>query len=68
LALLEAAPPAVAAAGELPHVGQIALACTLGYRDLRFAGSWRKDHPRLVGWLDEFAARVPAFAATTVKA
>jgi glutathione S-transferase len=68
LALLEAAPPAAAAAGELPHVGQIALACTLGYRDLRFSGSWRKDHPRLVGWLDEFAARVPAFAATTVKA
>jgi glutathione S-transferase len=67
LALLEAAPPPVAAAGELPHVGQIALACALGYRDLRFAGSWRKDHPRLVGWLDEFAARVPAFAATTIK-
>ena len=68
LSLLEAAPPALPPAGELPHVGQIALACTLGYRDLRFAGSWRKDHPRLVGWLDDFAARVPAFAATTVKA
>jgi glutathione S-transferase len=48
-------------------VGQIALACTLGYRDFRFAGSWRKDHPRLVAWLDDFAARVPAFAATMVK-
>jgi len=68
LALLEAAPPAVAAAGELPHVGQIALACALGYRDLRFAGSWRKNHPRLVGWLDAFARHVPAFAATIVKA
>jgi glutathione S-transferase len=67
LALLEAAPPAHPSAGALPHVGQIALACTLGYRDLRFAGSWRKDHPRLVGWLDDFAAGVPAFAATTVK-
>jgi glutathione S-transferase len=67
LALLEAAPPAPAAVGELPHVGQIALACALGYRDLRFAGSWRKDHPRLVVWLDAFAARVPAFAATTTK-
>ena len=63
----EAAPPAPAAVGELPHVGQIALACALGYRDLRFAGSWRKDHPRLVVWLDAFAARVPAFAATTTK-
>ena len=68
LALLEADPPAQAAAGELPHVGQIALACALGYRDLRFAGTWRKDHPRLVAWLEAFAARVPAFAATTVKA
>jgi glutathione S-transferase len=68
LASLEAAPPALGATGELPHVGQIALACALGYRDLRFAGSWRKDHPRLVAWLETFAARVPAFAATTIEA
>jgi glutathione S-transferase len=68
LACLEAAPPALTAAHELPHVGQIALACALGYRDLRFAGIWRKDHPRLVAWLETFAARVPAFAATMVKA
>jgi glutathione S-transferase len=47
-----------------PNVGQIALACALGYRDFRFEGTWRKDHPRLVAWLDTFAARVPAFAAT----
>jgi glutathione S-transferase len=67
LSLLEAAPPALPGDGELPHVGHIALACTLGYRDLRFAGDWRKHHPRLVGWLDDFAAGVPAFAATTVK-
>jgi glutathione S-transferase len=45
-------------------VGQIALACALGYRDFRFPGTWRTDHPRLVAWLDEFARRVPAFAAT----
>jgi hypothetical protein len=37
----------------------------LGYRDFRFPGTWRKDHPRLVAWLDAFAARVPAFAVTT---
>lgn len=61
LASLEAAPPALDAT---PTVGQIALACALGYRDFRFAGSWRKDHPRLVKWLDAFAAAVPAFAAT----
>ena len=42
----------------------VALACVLGYRDLRFGDAWRGDHPRLVGWLDNFAARVPAFAAT----
>jgi glutathione S-transferase len=61
LAALEASPPAP---GPPPNVGQIALACTLGYRDLRFGGSWRGDHSRLVAWLDGFAARVPAFAAT----
>lgn len=61
LAALEAAPPPLDAT---PNVGQIALACVLGYRDFRFGGSWRSDHPRLVVWLDNFAARVPAFAAT----
>jgi glutathione S-transferase len=61
LASLEAAPPPIDAP---PNVGQIALACALGYRDFRFAGTWRKDHPRLVAWLDQFAAGVPAFAAT----
>ena len=58
---LEAAPPKLT---QLPDVGQIALACALGYRDFRFEGGWRKDHPRLVAWLDAFAAHVPAFAAT----
>jgi glutathione S-transferase len=47
LAALEAAPPPV---DSVPHVGQIALACVLGYGDLRFGGSWRKDHPRLDAW------------------
>jgi len=60
-AALEAAPPSL---DTPPNVGQIALACALGYRDFRFEGSWRKDHPRLVAWLDNFGARVPAFAAT----
>jgi glutathione S-transferase len=65
LAVLESNPPALdAASGSLPNVGQIALACALGYRDFRFGESWRADHPRLLGWLDDFAARVPAFAAT----
>ena len=37
------------------HVGHIALACALGYLDLRFEGKWRNDHPKLVAWLDDFA-------------
>jgi glutathione S-transferase len=61
LAALEQAPPA---ANATPTVGDIALACALGYRDFRFDGAWRADHPRLVKWLDDFAAKVPAFAAT----
>ena len=61
LGVLEAAPPPI---DPMPNVGQIALACALGYRDFRFGGSWRSEHPRLVAWLDKFAARVPAFAAT----
>jgi glutathione S-transferase len=61
LALLEGTPPSLTG---IPHVGQVALACALGYRDLRFDGRWRAGHPRLVRWLDEFAAAVPAFDAT----
>lgn len=64
LAALEAAPPAFSGR---PQIGEIALACALGYLDLRFAGSWRPDHPKLVAWLDDFAARVPAFEATRFK-
>jgi glutathione S-transferase len=64
LAVLEADPPAIDAT---PHVGQIALASALGYLDLRFKGEWRAGHPKLVTWLDRFAAQVPAFAATKVE-
>ncbi|KRE02180.1 glutathione S-transferase [Bosea sp. Root381] len=64
LAALEAAPPAFA---DRPRIGEIALACALGYLDLRFAAAWRADHPSLVAWLDAFAAKVPAFEATRFK-
>jgi glutathione S-transferase len=61
LAALEAMPlPPVG----VPHVGEIALACLLGYRDFRFDGSWRSACPRLHAWHDGFAAAVPAFGAT----
>jgi glutathione S-transferase len=65
LTALEADPPSL---DPLPNVGQIALACFLGHRDLRFAGDWRAAHPKLVTWLDRFAAKVPAFAETKVAA
>ena len=65
LEVLEAAPPKLDA---IPNVGQITLACALGYGDLRFEGKWRAGHPKLVAWLDEFAARVPAFEKTRVTA
>jgi len=61
LSMLEAGPPSL---DGTPHVGQIALGCALGYLDLRFEGRWRGGHPRLVAWLEGFAARVPAFDAT----
>jgi len=64
-AVLEAAPPPVDA---VPNVGQIALACLLGHRDLRFKGGWRQDNPKLVAWLDRFAAQVPEFEKTKVAA
>jgi glutathione S-transferase len=65
LTALEADPPSL---DPLPNVGQIALASFLGHRDLRFAGDWRAAHPKLVAWLDRFAAKVPAFAETKVAA
>src|SRR5688572_22423990 len=65
LTSLEAEPPAL---DSIPNVGQIALACFLGHRDLRFPGSWRGDHPKLAAWLDRFAAQVPAFNATKIAA
>ncbi|HEV7260640.1 MAG TPA: glutathione S-transferase [Bosea sp. (in: a-proteobacteria)] len=64
LAALEAAPPAFP---DKPRIGEIALACALGYLDLRFAGAWRAEHPRLVAWLEAFAVKVPAFEATRFK-
>lgn len=61
LVVLEARPPEL---GQTPDVGAIAVACALGYLDLRFEGAWRTNHPRLVAWLDSFAAKVPSFEAT----
>lgn len=59
LAALEATPPV----GDIT-IGQIAVACALGYLDLRFEGAWRAKYPKLVAWLTDFSARAPAFEAT----
>jgi glutathione S-transferase len=61
LAAIEAAPPGL---DTPPNVGQITVACALGYREFRFPGTLRKSCPKLAGWLDTFAARVPSFEAT----
>jgi len=45
-------------------VGEIALACALGYLDLRFAGAWRTQYPALTDWLASFEERTPSFATT----
>lgn len=65
LAALEAAPPALAA---VPTVGEIGVACALGYLDLRFGGKWRAGHPKLTAWLERFAAQAPSFDATKAPA
>lgn len=61
LAQLEASPPAWR---DSPDYGHVTLAAALGYLDFRHGGKWRVGHPKLVKWLDAFAAAVPAFEAT----
>jgi glutathione S-transferase len=62
LRAFEAQPPE-----ELSDIGTIALASALGYLDLRFEGAWRKDHPKLVAWLDVFSEATPSFEATRIR-
>jgi glutathione S-transferase len=59
LAWFEARPPA----GQL-DLGSIALGCTLGYLDFRYADRpWRDQHPKLATWFKAVSAR-PSFAET----
>lgn len=49
-------------------IGQIALACALGYRDFRFADiDWRSGHPKLAAWYATFSQR-PSIADTDPEA
>jgi len=46
------------------HAGAIAVACTLGYLDFRFAAKdWRSGHPRLAAWFAKVSDR-PSMLAT----
>jgi glutathione S-transferase len=60
LAAFEKAPPDPNAS----DIVSIGLCCALGYLDWRKQVDWRSRHPRLVEWLDRFAAREPACNAT----
>lgn len=45
-------------------IGQVAVACMLGYLELRFPDlAWRAARPKLAAWYDDFAKR-PSLAAT----
>ena len=40
------------------NIGQITIACALGYLDFRYASEeWRSKHRRLAAWFDEFSKR-----------
>lgn len=60
LDVLEASPPS----DEQILVGEIAVACGLGFLDFRFGDDWRSGRPRLTGWYARFADRCPGFAAS----
>lgn len=47
------------------RVGEIAVACGLGFLDFRLGGdNWRGSRPRLAGWFVRFGERCPGFADT----
>ncbi len=49
-------------------IGQVAVACALGYRDFRFADSdWRSARPELAAWFETFSAR-PSMTTTAPSA
>jgi len=49
---------------ETPTIGEVAVACALGYLDFRYADlGWRDTHPRLAAWFAKFNA-YPSMQAT----
>ena len=47
--------------GAMPDIGEIGLACVLGYLDFRKQVNWRDHAPNLGSWLADFAAVVPGY-------
>lgn len=50
--------------GKSPDYGHYTIAAALGYLDFRHEGKWRAKRPKLVKWLERFAAAVPAYGQT----
>ena len=49
---------------EHPTIGEIAIACAIGYLDLRVPhDGWRDRYPQLAGWIETFS-RFPSMQAT----
>jgi glutathione S-transferase len=63
LDVLEEAPPSETAI----LVGEIAVACSLGFIDFRLGDDWRAGRPRLAGWFERFGARCPGFVETAPR-
>lgn len=50
-----------------PLIGEITVACVLGYRDFRYADiDWRNNRPKLLAWYDQMTKRA-SIAATMPK-
>lgn len=50
----------VAGLGKLTTIGDITVACALGYLDFRFENEpWRPGHPKLTAWYDEVVKLAP---------
>ncbi|NQV54387.1 MAG: glutathione S-transferase family protein [Rhodospirillales bacterium] len=60
LGALAAQPPALSPV----TVGNITIACALGYLDFRKQVDWRAKYPALIPWLDDFAAACPGYDET----
>ncbi len=61
---LDALEQEVSSFGKLSTIGEITVACALGYLDFRFANEpWRPGHPKLEAWYAE-VVQLPAMAQT----